>query len=156
MTVLYVEDEKNDALFMEIAFTKQGLGKVLRLAGDGQVAMDYLAGTGIYGRREEHPIPALVLLDLNLPAISGFEVLEWMRERPQFAAIPVVIFSSSDRDEDRARARELGAVEFIEKPSSGIKFSDVVERVRQRWLSSLPANGKSNGAQVQGQRRNEG
>jgi CheY-like chemotaxis protein len=76
----------------------------------------------------------VVLLDLNLPQVSGFGVLEWIQNHPDCARLPVVVFSSSTREDDRARAKELGADEFLAKPSSGLEFGKVVEELQQRWL----------------------
>jgi DNA-binding response OmpR family regulator len=67
--------------------------------------------------------------------LPGFEVLKWMRQRPDYTNTPVVIFSSSSREEDRVRARALGADEFVEKPNSGLKFGAVVELLRSKWLA---------------------
>jgi CheY-like chemotaxis protein len=139
-TVLYVEDEESDALFMKLAFASAGLEAALRVASDGQAALDYLSGAGSYRDREEYPVPAVVLLDLNLPTVPGFEVLKWMRGHPDYAGTPVVIFSSSSREEDKAKAAELGANEYIEKPMSGAKFKGVMERVREQWLSGPPGS----------------
>jgi PAS domain S-box-containing protein len=133
-TVLYVEDEESDALFMEMAFNGRGLAGKLRLVGDGRAAIDYLSGAGKYSDREKHPVPSLVLLDLNLPQVPGFEVLKWMRDHPDYARTPVVVFSSSTRADDHAQAKELGADEFMEKPSSGLEFRKAVEALQQRWL----------------------
>ena len=135
-TVLYVEDEENDALFMQRAFTSVGLGSALRLVDDGRAALEYLSGTGAYRDREQYPVPTVVLLDLHLPGLSGFEVLNWMRKNPDYAAMPVVVFSSSPREEDRQQARELGANEFVEKPRSAMKFAEVVRGLREKWLLS--------------------
>ncbi len=106
----------------------------LHVVGDGRAAMDYLSGAGKYWDREEYPVPALVLLDVNLPHIPGFQVLEWIRNNPDYARMPVVMFSSSTREDDRVRARELGADEFVAKPSSGLEFGKVVEVLQGRWL----------------------
>ena len=103
--------------------------------GDGRAAIEYLSGAGKYGDREIYPLPGVVLLDLNLPLVSGFEVLEWMRNHPDFARTPVVVFSSSTREDDRVRARELGANEFVAKPSSGLDFGQVVDQLREKWLT---------------------
>jgi CheY-like chemotaxis protein len=132
--VLYVEDEECDRMFMEVAFQKAGMGEALRTVVDGREAMAYLGGSGAYADRSLHPVPTLVLLDLNLPVVSGFDVLNWVRGRPEIAALPVVIFSSSSKEEDRVKARELGANEFVEKPNSGLKFRDVVEGLQAKWL----------------------
>ncbi len=133
-TVLYVEDEEGDVFFMRAAFRKAGLGGVLRAVGNGQEAMDYVSGSGPYADRELHPFPSMILLDLNLPLVSGFEVLEWLKAFPEFRGLPVIVFSSSARAEDKAKARELGAVDYVEKPASGVDFPQVVDRLRERWL----------------------
>ena len=121
-------------MFLDRAFRKAGLGCALRTVADGQEAKDYLSGNGVYGNRDEHPLPVLVLLDLKMPLLGGFEVLEWMRGHPDLASLPVVIFTSSPRQEDKARAKELGANEYIEKPSAVVKYGDVVQRLRENWL----------------------
>ena len=134
-TVLYVEDEESDRLFMEMAFERAGLEGRLRAVGNGGEALDYLAGRGAYANRGRYPLPRVVLLDLNLPLVSGFEVLKWVRSRPELASLPVVVFSSSLREEDKVRARELGATEYFEKPHAALRFQDLVEHLKERWLA---------------------
>ncbi|MHC1765203.1 MAG: PAS domain S-box protein [Verrucomicrobiia bacterium] len=136
-TVLYVEDEESDAMFMQRAFKGKGLAGKLQLVGDGRAAIEYLSGAGKYGDRGKYPVPALVLLDLNLPQVGGFEVLRWMRNNPDYARLPVVIFSSSTREDDRVTAKELGANDFVAKPSSGRKFAEVAEELQRRWLGQV-------------------
>jgi CheY-like chemotaxis protein len=75
-----------------------------------------------------------VLLDLNLPQVSGFGVLQWIRNNPDYARLPVVVFSSSTREDDRARTQQLGANEFVPKPSSGLEFGEVVDGLSRKWL----------------------
>lgn len=133
--VLYVEDEPDDVLFMSRAFKKAGLVNALRPAGDGREAIAYLAGEGVYADRGQHPLPTLVLLDLNLPVVSGFEVLKWLSGRPELKELPVVVFSSSERQEDKVKARKLGARDFIEKPSSTAGLEAVVQELKERWLN---------------------
>jgi DNA-binding response OmpR family regulator len=134
--VLYVEDEESDTLFMQRAFAKEGLGAELRVVADGRAAIHYLSGAGEYQDRGEYPVPALVLLDLNVPRVSAFDVLSWMRQNPNYATTPVVLFSSAMREEDEVKAREMGASGFLEKPTSGLKFGDVVRLLREKWLNS--------------------
>jgi PAS domain S-box-containing protein len=136
-TVLYVEDEETDAMFMKIAFASRGMESALRVVNDGRAVIEYLSGAGEYGDRNKYPLPSVVLLDLNLPQVPGFEVLKWMRNHPDFARTPVVVFSSSTREDDRAKALELGANEFLGKPSSGMKFGEVVEALKERWLEQV-------------------
>jgi CheY-like chemotaxis protein len=77
----------------------------------------------------------VILLDLNLPLVSGFEVLKWLRQQPPYEALPVVVFSSSARGEDQQKATELGANAYVQKPSSGLDFVDVVQQLKQQWLA---------------------
>jgi CheY-like chemotaxis protein len=140
-TVLYVEDEENDALLMSRAFAGKGLESALRVVVDGRAAIEYLSGAGQYGNRKEYPVPSVVLLDLNLPQVPGFEVLKWMRKHPDYARTPVVVFSSSTREDDRVKALELGASEFVSKPGSWLEFGEVVEGLRARWMGAAEARG---------------
>jgi CheY-like chemotaxis protein len=138
--VLYVEDEEFDRFLMSRAFAKGGLGEKLKMVNDGQLAVDYLSGSREYANRQEYPFPAMVLLDLHLPELHGFDVLKWIRSHPVHSQLPVVVFSSSEREEDRSQARELGANEFVQKPGSGANFHSVVENLKDRWLRAAPAN----------------
>jgi CheY-like chemotaxis protein len=92
--ILYVEDEKSDVLLLRVAFTRAGLLNPVHIAMDGAEAIDYLVGNRPFADRNQHPLPALVLLDLNLPKKSGFQVLSWIRQQPQFASLPVVIYTA--------------------------------------------------------------
>lgn len=132
-TVLYVEDEDGDVLFMERAFARKDMESTLRVVRDGRAAIEYMSGAGKYGDRKEYPLPTVLLLDLNLPGMSGFELLQWMRNHPDYASTPVVVFSSSTREDDRLRALELGASEYVAKPSSGLEFGRVLDELKQRW-----------------------
>jgi CheY-like chemotaxis protein len=139
LTVLYVEDEPYDALFMDRAFRKRGMQEALKVVSDGHQAMDYLSGNAPFQSREEFPMPAVILLDLKLPDISGFEVLSWIKQQPALQALPVVVFSSSAHPDDRAKAGQMGASDYVQKPSSGLEFVEVVDQLKERWLS-LPAS----------------
>jgi CheY-like chemotaxis protein len=134
-TVLYVEDEEDDAIFMRLAFSRNELDLGLHVVGTGQQAIDYLAGKPPFADRAKFPEPALVLLDLNLPVISGFEVLKWLREQSQFQKLPVIVFSSSGRPEDRSTAETLGADHYMQKPSSGLEFTDTASYLQKRFLA---------------------
>ena len=134
-TVLYVEDEENDAFLMRMAFSRAGLPAALRVVDNGQEALDYLSGTGVFVQRDQFPVPQLVLLDLNLPILPGFEVLKWIKQQPKLIDLPVVIFSSSSREDDKQKARELGANDYLEKPQTFGSFEDLVEQLRQKFLA---------------------
>ncbi|MDB6034921.1 MAG: two-component system response regulator [Verrucomicrobiales bacterium] len=132
--VLYVEDDKNDVLFMKLAFQAAALPYPLQIVWNGQEGLDYLAGAGKFSDRKAFPSPLLVLLDLNLPLKSGFEVLEWIRHQPPLQSLPVVIFSSSAQTHDIERAGALGASEYVEKLSNPTQLGTVLKRLEATWL----------------------
>ena len=133
--LLYVEDEQSDVLLFRFAVTRVGLTNPVHIVGDGAQAIDYLAGNGPFADRNAHPLPALVLLDLNLPKKSGFEVLRWIRQQPRFLALPVVIYTSSVGLVDKDTARLLGATDYFVKQSGLKQLVELVRSLAQRWLT---------------------
>ncbi|MGD0258522.1 MAG: response regulator [Verrucomicrobiota bacterium] len=134
IAILYVEDEETDVMLLQHVLTKAGIGNSLRTVKDGKAAKDYLAGDGPFADRRLHPLPGLVLLDLNLPYWSGFEVLEWIRQEPQLRRLPVVIFTSSSRPDDIARAYDAGANAYLVKPNALADLSTLALALRDFWL----------------------
>jgi len=132
--VLLVEDDENDALFMRNAFEEAGLGTVLQLVFDGQQAMDYFSGSGAFADRERHPLPCLVLLDLNLPVVTGFEFLRWLRNQLAFKAVTVIVLSASTAEQDVYHAYSLGANSYVEKPSNPARLIDFARLIEAYWL----------------------
>lgn len=115
--VLYIEDDENDVFFMRRAFVKSGMGELLRVARDGDEGVRYLAGADEFADRDEFPLPGIVLLDVKMPGRSGLEVLEWIRARPAFDALKVVMFTSSTQEADLAFCAAHGADAYVVKPS---------------------------------------
>ncbi len=97
---------------------------------------------GAYADQGHNPLPALILLHLNLPVVSGFEVLRWLSGRAEFKGLPVVVTSSSAHEEDKVKARELGARDVIEKPSSTEGLNAVVQGLKERWLREAMVGGR--------------
>lgn len=113
--VLHVEDEPSDRLIVSLAFQKAAPNVKLHAVVNGDDAICYLSGQGIYANRELHPMPVLVLLDLKLPRKSGLEVLEWIRKQPSLSALPVFMLTSSQESSDLDRAYALGANSYLVK-----------------------------------------
>lgn len=143
-TVLLVEDSADDALFMSRAFTKAGVANSLRLVDDGRKAVDYLSGQGRYADRSAHPFPRLVLLDLKLSHLSGFDVLRWIRSQPALASLIVVVLTSSDHSSDIRESYALGANSFLSKPANPEDLAELIRDVANYWLKRnitvVPAN----------------
>jgi CheY-like chemotaxis protein len=126
-TILLAEDDSDDVLFIGMAFEQAGFKSPLVVVNDGTQAIEYLKGNGIYADRARFPNPTLLVLDLHLPRASGFEVLEWIRQRPEWMALPIIILTSSINGADMKRAYDLGANFFLSKP---VKFDDLVQTIR--------------------------
>ena len=111
-----MEHDANDRLVIERAFKFMGKQDALYVTAGGDEAIDYLAGEGKYNDRNLYPVPTVILLELKTPITTGFDVLKWRMERPEFKTIPVIIISSSNFASDINKAYELGASAYMVKP----------------------------------------
>jgi CheY-like chemotaxis protein len=132
--ILVAEDEESDSFMLQLACQKAGLTRPLVMVGDGGEAMDYLSGRGRFFDRAAHPLPALVVLDLKMPRMSGFDVLGWLADQPTFKELPVVVLSSSSDVSDIKKAQALGAREYFIKPH---RLEDLVNIARRIELRSF-------------------
>lgn len=132
-TILVVEDNPDHALLVRIAVQRSVPDVEVRVVGDGVEAISYLEGVGAYGDREACPYPDLVMLDLVMPRLDGFGVLEWVRRR-KLAGPPVVVLTSSLNPQDEARARRLGAVDFQSKVADVALMGEQVRALVKRWV----------------------
>ena len=132
--ILVAEDRDDDAALMLRAFQKGRLLNPVYFVRDGEEALCYLKGEGKYANREEYPLPALFLLDLNMPRTDGFEVLEWVRQQPTLRLLRIVVLTASDRVKDVNRAYQLGANSFLVKPVDFGDFLRLVEAIQCYWL----------------------
>ena len=114
--ILLVEDREDDILLVRRAFERGGISNPFHVVRDGEEAVQYLAGEGKYSNRAEYPLPDLILADLKLPGVDGFDLVRWIRRQPGFGSIPVVVLTSSDAIRDVNRACSLGANSFLVKP----------------------------------------
>src|SRR5690349_19737256 len=119
---LLVEDNADDVVLVKRAFAKAKVLNPLHITRRGEEAIDYLSGTGKYANRAEFPLPGLVLLDLNMPGLSGFDVLRWIRQQPGLRTLRVVVLTSSDETRDVNLAYQLGANSFLVKPVDFERF----------------------------------
>jgi CheY-like chemotaxis protein len=134
--VLVGEDDPDDRLLLREAFRDSGLANALHFADDGQQLLDYLQRQPPYDDPVRHPLPGLILLDLNMPRMDGREALLALKADPRLRRIPVVVFSTSDALEDQNRCRNADA--WISKPSSYSALLDVVRHLGDHWLSTAP------------------
>ena len=126
--ILLVEDNPMDLDLTLRAFNRKKFSNVIQIARDGEEALAYIP------RWEAgEPLPAVILLDINLPKINGLEVLRQLKAHEQFRRIPVVVLTSSREDRDLKTAYDLGVNSYIEKPVSFNKFMDVAEQIELYW-----------------------
>jgi CheY-like chemotaxis protein len=131
--ILLAEDDANDVLLLERAFEKAGLKPSLRVVNDGEQAIGYLSGRGIYADRKKFPLPFLLLLDLKMPGTNGFEVLQWLRQEPDFKRLLIVVLTSSNLQSDVDRAYDLGANSYLVKPVSFDEMANLIQRFEMYW-----------------------
>jgi len=133
-TVLLAEDDPDDILLTQIAFEKARLANPLQVARDGEETVAYLRGEGKFADRTLFPLPILLLLDLKMPRMNEFQVLEWLHGQPEFRRLPVAVMTSSDHDPHIARAYQLGADSYLRKPPDAAALLALVQRLHAYWL----------------------
>ena len=133
LTILLAEDNEDDAIFLERVFRKLGPSEPVRIVRDGAEAIDYLKGEGNYADRREFPFPNLLFTDLKMPRVSGFQVLEWLRNHSECRTMPVIVFSSSADPDDVARAYQLGANAYFVKPGQLGEMEELLKSAYEFW-----------------------
>lgn len=123
--ILLVEDESADVFLMERAMRKANLSLPMHNVKNGKEAIDYLQAMGKYHDRSAYPMPSIIFLDIKMPLMNGFEVLNWIKTQPSFNNIPVMMLTSSLEETDRQRAEALGAKGFFIKPPMPEKLREI-------------------------------
>ncbi|WP_240096359.1 response regulator [Thermomonas flagellata] len=132
--ILLVEDNPDDVELTRIAFAEAGSDHRLQVVTDGAQALDYLFAQGAFAGRDPADLPAVVLLDLNLPKRNGREVLQAIRANPATRSLPVVVLTTSAEPVDVDVVYELGANSYIQKPVEFERFVEVVRQIGLYWL----------------------
>ncbi|MEW8505455.1 MAG: response regulator [Candidatus Thiodiazotropha sp.] len=133
--ILLIDDSRMDIELTLDAFKEARLSNRVEVSYSGQEALNYLFGKEHFANRNQHPIPDLILLDLKMPGIDGFEVLQRIKETPLIKRIPVVILTSSKEEGDRALSYDIGANSYLVKPVAFTGFIDVVRKIEDYWLT---------------------
>jgi two-component system response regulator len=132
--ILLVEDNPSDVLLTKRALAKSHVVNEVIVARDGAEAIEYLFGRGACEGRDTAIQPAIVLLDLHLPKVSGLEVLEAIRSDPRTQHLAVTVLTSSNESSDISRAYELGVNSYIQKPVDFDRFAEAVNQIGLYWL----------------------
>jgi CheY-like chemotaxis protein len=126
LTILHVEDDENDAILFAKACERAKLPVILQQVSNAEHAKAYLMGTDVYGDRLKYPLPQVLVLDLRLPCMTGFEFLAWVRKQEALQGIPILVFTASLSRDDKSRALAEGANSYFVKPAS---FEALVQMV---------------------------
>lgn len=133
-TILLVEDEESDAALLCRTFEKANVLNPIVHLKDGDAALGYLAGAGVYADRQKFPLPALILLDLKLPGTTGLQLLQWMRVQPEVRRIPVVVLTNDADPKTVNSAYDLGANSYLVKPGAPAHVARMVETIQRYWI----------------------
>jgi CheY-like chemotaxis protein len=129
--ILVAEDEINDVILLKRALVQAGVKAPVRFVDDGAGVFDYLAGKPPFDNRQRFPMPGLLLLDLKMPRVSGWEVLAWLRHQPRLKPEKVIVYSGSNCKADRERALAEGADSYLPKPADWAEFGQVIRSIVQ-------------------------
>ena len=132
--ILIVEDEEAHAQLTERAIRKSGNANRIDIVSDGEQALDYLLNRGKFADKNRYPTPGLVLLDIKLPGIDGLDVLKQIKEHPLLRKIPVIMLTTSEREEDVARAYGHHANSYLTKPVGFKQFEEKIGQLDFYWL----------------------
>jgi CheY-like chemotaxis protein len=135
VTILVADDDDYDIQFLRRALAQAEVSNPLQVAQDGQVAIDYLSGTGPFADRHQFPLPSLLLLDLKMPRRTGLEVLTWIRSQDRFRGLPVIMLSSTVHPAEITEAYQRGVNAFVTKPTGTPERTELVRMIKGFWLT---------------------
>jgi CheY-like chemotaxis protein len=131
--ILVVDDSNDDLFFIKRALDRVGIGKTVNSVHDGQEAIEYLCGNGKFSDRQKYPFPTIILSDLKMPRMNGFELLRWVRDHPDCGVIPTILLTSSAIEADVREAYRLGANAYMVKPSKPEEMDELLRRLCEFW-----------------------
>ena len=135
--ILIMEDDENDVFLYQRALRTVRQPNDYFIARDGQQGIDYLSGRYDFSNRVQHPLPSLILMDLKMPRMSGFDVLQWRLNHAESRLIPLVVFSSSSHVSDVRKAYELGANAYFCKPHDFKDLSESISLIDSFWKKAV-------------------
>ncbi len=133
LIVLLVEDDEHDIYFARQAMAQVAGGHVLHAVHDGAEATEYLLGENQFADRVRYPLPNVILTDLKMPGMDGFDLLRWLRTHQTYAIIPSIVYSSSADERDVRRAYHEGANAYIQKPHKVSELATMFKALYEFW-----------------------
>lgn len=132
--ILHIDDDENERFLLEHCADTADLRAPVVSLPSGQDAIEYLKGINGYSDRNRFPLPCLILLDLKMPGLDGFDVIRWIREQPELQTLPVIMLSSSNFPGDIEKGMKLGLNAFVSKPSNLDNFVELMKSIDAFWL----------------------
>jgi CheY-like chemotaxis protein len=140
LNVLLAEDDPNDLKLVTLALARQSVPARFFTVNDGEEVLSYLKGEGTFADRSAFPVPDLLVLDLKMPRLDGFEVVKWVRQNHRCIRLPIVMLSGSGLDEDVEEAYRLGVNSYFRKPSSITALTTLLRTLATYWqLTERPS-----------------
>jgi CheY-like chemotaxis protein len=137
--ILVAEDDQNDAFLLRRTLKKVGILNPVQIVEDGAIALDYLRGNNEYKNRDEFPFPGVIITDLKMPKVDGFQILSWLKRHPECGVIPTVVLSASAMEGDVVKAYQAGANCYLQKPNSPAEFETMLKLLFEFWnLCKIP------------------
>lgn len=137
--ILLAEDSEDDVIMLRRALDRASIEVPLQVVPDGEQAIAYLKGVGKFANRAEYPLPDLFLLDLKMPRMNGFEVLQWLRQQPSLAPLRTIVLTTSEDIDDINQAYAMGANSFLTKPLDILDFRHTLHAMFNYWLKTARA-----------------
>ena len=134
--ILLAEDEEDYVVLIRNAFSQARIPNPLHVVENGEEVIAYLQGNGKYANRVEFPLPDLLLLDLKMPRVDGFEVLHWIRKQPSLSTLRVLVLTSSEQIREVNQAYQLGANSFMVKPQDFQDLKQLSTLILDYWLKA--------------------
>jgi CheY-like chemotaxis protein len=134
LPILIGEDSEDDVFLLRRAFARAGISNPLEFVPDGEHVLAYLKGEGIYADRKSHPFPALLLLDIKMPRLSGLETLKAIRQDPELKRLIVIFLTASNQTRDINLAFDLRANSYLVKPATTEKFAEALTYLKDYWF----------------------
>jgi CheY-like chemotaxis protein len=132
--ILLAENSEDDIVLVLGAFKRANILNPIHVTRSGEEAIEYLSGVGKYSNRAEYPLPELLLLDLKMPGLDGFDVTRWIRQQPSLNALRIVVLTASDHIRDVNQAYQLGANSFMVKPMEFENYIELSKSIHDYWL----------------------
>ena len=133
--ILLADDSPDDLAAVQLALKAADVRNPVSMVDDGSKVIAYLKGEGVYANRELHPFPKVLLLDLNMPGIDGFDILEWLKDEPALHDLLVIVISGHSGLREVNQAYALGANSFLLKPADPMEIRNLVEAFPGYWIS---------------------